>query len=220
MLTERITEEIIKAFFTADNLASRNSKDDFLREYMEPVNVVDEDDNIIGLEYKGLCHALGLRHEAVFVLIVSPDGKILLEKKRDSAQDILDLPVESHIGANEDAGACAIRKVKEKFDFNPEIGRLKLIASYNRNCPLSSSHPREINNERRFLFKYFVSGAEMAKLSGSPVKDKKDDTSILEWYGKGDILEAINMGRTTDELLTCFIHYLAYKLPDSEIRVG
>ena len=221
MITERVTEEIINSAFTADNLTGRISKDKFSREYREPINVIDEDDNVIGLEYKGICHALGLRHEAVFVLFISPDGKILLEKKRDAAKDILDLAVKGHIGANEDAGACAIRKMKEKFDFNPEIGRLKLIASYNRNSPIPLTNPREINNERRFLFKYFVKDAEMAGLLETSLPgDKKDAAATIDWRPKEDIVEAINMGRTTDELLMCFIHYLVYKLPNSEIKIG
>ena len=224
MLTEKIREEIINVAFIAEKPAGRVSKDEFAKEYIEPINVIDEDDNIIGLEYKGLCHSLGLRHEAVFVLFISPDGKMLLEREKsgsDAEPDLLDVVVEGHVGANEDMGACAVRKMKEKFDFNPEIGRMKFITSYNRNSPLSLSQTREINNERRFLFKYFVSDAEMAELSGAfPVKDKKNDASTLDWYEKGDVLEAIDMGRTTDELLMSFIHYLVYKLPDSEIRIG
>jgi hypothetical protein len=224
MLTEKIREEIVNVAFIAEKPAGHVSKDEFAKEYIEPINVIDEDDNVIGLEYKGLCHSLGLRHEAVFVLFISPDEKMLLqsEKSRSDAEpDLLDVAVEGHVGANEDIGACAVRKMKEKFDFNPEIGRMKFISSYNRNSPLSLSRTREINNERRFLFKYFVSDSEMAGLLGSfPMKDKKNETLTLDWYEKGDVLKAIDMGKATDELLMSFIHYLVYKLPDSEIRIG
>ncbi len=224
MLTEKIREEIINVAFIAEKPAGHVSKDEFAKEYIEPINVIDEDDNIIGLEYKGLCHSLGLRHEAVFVLFISPDGKMLLEREKsgsDAEPALLDVVVEGHVGANEDMGACAVRKMKEKFDFNPEIGRMKFITSYNRNSPISLSQTREINNERRFLFKYFVSDSEMAELSGAfPVKDKKNDASTLDWYESRDVLKAIDMGRTTDELLMSFIHYLVYNLPDSEIRIG
>lgn len=224
MLTEKIREEIINVAFIAEKLAGHAGKDEFSKEYIEPVNVVDEDDNIIGLESRGLCHSLGLRHEAVFVFFISPDGKMLLQRNRagfDDEPDLLDVPVECHVGANEDMGACAIRKIKEKFKFKPEIGRLKLIGSYNRNTPASLSNPREINNERRFLFKYFITNAEMAGLSDAfQMKDKKKAVATIDWHPKEDIVEAIYMGRATDELLTCFIHYLIYKLPDSEINIG
>lgn len=83
------------------------------------------------------------------------------------------------------------------------------------------SNPRGINNERRSLFKYFISAAEMAKLSEAyPMRVNKKATVKIEWHRKEDIVEAINMDRTTDELLTCFIQYLVYKLPDSEIKIG
>jgi hypothetical protein len=224
MLTEKITEEIINAAFTTKKRTSFANRDEFSKKYIEPVTVVDEDDNIIGIEYSGLCHSLGLRHEAVFVLCISPDGKMLVDRKEagtNAGQDILDVAVGGHAGANEDAGACAIRKIKEKFHFNPLIGHLKLIASYNRNTPIPLSNPREINNERRFLFKYFVTDAEMAGLSETSLpRDKKDAATTFDWRPKEDIVEAINMSRTTDELLTCFLHYLLYKLPDSEIKIG
>jgi hypothetical protein len=224
MITEKITEEIIKAAFIAEKPTSHASIDTFSKEYIEPIDVIDENENIIGLEDRGLCHSLGLRHKVIFVFLVSPDGKILLQRKScgiNPETDLLDVAVEGHVGASEDIGPCAIRKIKENFNFSPQIGRLKFIASYNRNSPFSLSNPREINNERRSLFKYFISAAEMAKLSEAfPTRDNKKATVKIEWHRKEDIVEAINMGRTTDELLTCFLHYLVYKLPDSEIKIG
>jgi hypothetical protein len=224
MITKKITEEILKAVFMAENPAVHASRNKFSKEYLEPIDVIDDDDNIIGLEDRGLCHSLGLRHKVVFVFLVSPDGKILLQKKRNGMSpetDLLDVIVEGHVGASEDIGPCAMRKIKEKCNFNPQSGRLKLIASYNRNSPFSLSNPREINNEQRSLFKYFISTAEMAKLSGAfQMRAKDEAAATIEWCKKEDIVEAINMNRTTDELLTCLIHYLVYKLPDSEIKVG
>jgi isopentenyldiphosphate isomerase len=224
MLTDRITEEIIKAAFIAEKTTYSESKDNFSKEYLEPIDVIDDDDNVIGLEDKGLCHALGLRHKVVFVFLVSPEGKILLQRKRGSITpetDLLNVAVEGHVGASEDIGPCAMRKIKEKCNFTPQSGRLKLIASYNRNSPSSLSNPREINNEQRSLFKYFITAAEMTAFSEAlQMQDGKDAAATIEWCQKENILEAINMNRTTDELLTCFLHYLVYKLPDSEINIG
>jgi hypothetical protein len=224
MLTEKITEEIINAALIAEKPMSSASRDTFSKEYLEPIDVIDEDDNIIGLEDKGLCHALGLRHKVVFVFLVSPEGKILLQRKRGGINpetDLLNVAVEGHVGASEDIGPCAMRKIKEKCDFNPQSGRLKLIASYNRNSPFSLSNPREINNEQRSLFKYVITTAEITKLSEAlQMQDGKEAAATVEWCQKEDIVEAINMNKTTDELLTCFLHYLVYKLPDSEIKIG
>jgi len=224
MITEKITEEIIKAAFIAEKRTVHASIDTFSKEYIEPIDVIDDDDNIIGLEDRGLCHSLGLRHKVVFIFLVSPDGKILLQRKTggiNPEKDLLDVGVQGHVGASEDIGPCAMRKIKEKCNFSPRIGRLTLIASYNRNSPFSLSDPRGINNERRSLFKYSISDAETAKLSEAfPMRDNEKATVKIEWRQKEDILEAINMGRTTDELLTCFLHYLVYKLPDSEIKIG
>jgi hypothetical protein len=224
MITEKITEEIIKAAFIAENPTIHASIDTFSKEYIEPIDVIDDNDNIIGLEDRGLCHSLGLRHKVVFVFIVSPDGKILLQRKTgdiNPEKDLLDVGVQGHVGASEDIGPCALRKIKEKCNFSPQIGRLTLIASHNRNSPFSLSDPRGINNERRSLFKYSVTEAETAKLSEAfPMRDNEKATVKIEWRQKEDIVEAINMGRTTDELLTCFLHYLVYKLPDSEIKIG
>jgi isopentenyldiphosphate isomerase len=224
MLTDKITEEIIKAALIAEKPMSSANRDTFSKEYLEPIDVIDEDDNIIGLEDKGLCHALGLRHKVVFIFLFYPEGKIVMKRKRSSINpetDLLDVAVEGHVGASEDIGPCAMRKLKEKCDFNPQSGRLKLIASYNRNSPFSLSNPREINNEQRSLFKYFVTTAEMTKLSEAfQMQNGKEAAATTEWYQKEEILAAINMNRTTDELLTCFLHYLVYKLPDSEIKMG
>jgi isopentenyldiphosphate isomerase len=224
MLTEKITEEIIKAAYMAEKPTVHASRDEFSKEYLEPIDVIDDDDNIIGLEDRGLCHSLGLRHKVVFVFLVSPEGKILLQKKSDGVNpetDLLNVAVEGHVGASEDIGPCAMRKIKEKCNFSPQSGRLKLIASYNRNSPFSLANPREINNEQRSLFQYLITISEMAKLSEAfQMQDKDEAAATIEWCQKDDIVEAINMNRTTDELLTCFIHYLVYKLPDSEIKTG
>jgi hypothetical protein len=224
MITEKITEEIIKAAFIAERPTLYASIDTFSKEYIEPIDVIDDDDNIIGLEDRGLCHSLGLRHKVVFVFLVSPDGKILLQRKIggiNPEKDLLDVGVQGHVGASEDIGPCAMRKIKERCNFSPQIGRLTLIASYNRNSPFSLSDPRGINNERRSLFKYSITEAEMSKLSEAlPMRDNEKATVKIEWHQKEDIVEAINMARTTDELLTCFLHYLVYKLPDSEIKIG
>ena len=224
MLTDKITEEIIHAAFTAEKSTVSADRNAFSREYSEPIDVIDEDDNVIGLEDRGLCHALGLRHKVVFVFLISPDGKILLQRKRggiNPEMDILNVAVEGHAGASEDVGPCALRKIKEKCSFSPKIGRLKLLASYNRNSPFSLSNPRGINNERRSLFQYLMTTAEMDQLSETVQgQDKKEGAAEIEWCQKEDILEAINMNRATDELLTCFIHYLVCKLPDSKIKTG
>ena len=95
-------------------------------------------------------------------------GKYLLQRNRGGINpetDVLTVAVEGHVAASEDIGPCAIRKIKEKCNFSPQSGRLKLIASYNRNSPFSLSNPREINNEQRSLFKYFITTAEMAAFS-------------------------------------------------------
>ena len=81
MLTDKITEEIINAAFTAEKPTVHADRNEFTKEYLEPTDVIDEGDNIIGLEDRGLCHSLGLRHKVVFVFLVSPDGKILIAEK-------------------------------------------------------------------------------------------------------------------------------------------
>lgn len=124
MITEKITEEIIKAAFIAEKPTSHASIDTFSKEYIEPIDVIDENDNIIGLEDRGLCHSLGLRHKVIFVFPVSPDGKILLQRKRGGINpetDLLDVAVEGHVGASEDIGPCALRKIKEKCNFTPKL---------------------------------------------------------------------------------------------------
>lgn len=53
----------------------------------EMLEVCDEHNQVTGLVKRGVVHKEGLRHRAVNVLLFTPDGKLLLQR-RSAAKDV------------------------------------------------------------------------------------------------------------------------------------
>ncbi|MBI3724513.1 NUDIX domain-containing protein [bacterium] len=65
-----------------------------------------------------LAHLLGLRHASAHVVLVAPNGLLLLQKRsrtKDTAPGKLDTSVGGHVGAGRDALGCALAEMQEEL---------------------------------------------------------------------------------------------------------
>ncbi len=84
----------------------------------ELLDVVNDEDEVIGQEMRSTVHQKGLQHRGVHVFLFSDDGKMLIQKRsadRASSPSMLDCSVSEHVKAGEGYLEAAMRGMKEEM---------------------------------------------------------------------------------------------------------
>jgi isopentenyl-diphosphate Delta-isomerase len=84
----------------------------------ELLDIVTEEDTVIGRELRSKVHQLGLWHRGVHVFLFTSDGKMLIQKRsadRASCPSLLDGSVSEHVKAGESHFEAAVRGMKEEM---------------------------------------------------------------------------------------------------------
>jgi isopentenyldiphosphate isomerase len=93
----------------------------------ERVDVVDEHDHVVGTVERSEMRARNLRHRAVFVLVRSTRGEVLIHRRSDD-KDVWpgqwDLAIGGVVGAGEGYEAAAVRELAEEIGVDVEAGAL------------------------------------------------------------------------------------------------
>jgi isopentenyl-diphosphate delta-isomerase len=90
---------------------------------MTRITIVDENDQVIGAAERSVVRAEGLRHRIVRVFIYNSDGKLLLHKRSEQADDNVgkwDQSAGGHVDEDEDYLAAAQRETKEELGISPD----------------------------------------------------------------------------------------------------
>jgi len=84
----------------------------------EMLDVVDQDNLLIGTESRSSVHQKGLRHRGVHVFLFTHDGLLLVQHRsaqRKAAPSALDCSVSEHVQAGEDYSRAAVRGMQEEL---------------------------------------------------------------------------------------------------------
>jgi isopentenyl-diphosphate delta-isomerase len=147
----------------------------------ELLDIVNDEDFIIGQEMRSTVHELGLQHRGVHLFLFTPDGKMLVQKRsadRAAFPSALDCSVSEHVKAGESYLDAAVRGMKE------EMGVERI----------------EVRPLVRFRMNYGVNDNEISTLYEGLVdlnKVKFDPVEIEEvhYYSVDELREMINEGR-------------------------
>jgi isopentenyl-diphosphate delta-isomerase type 1 len=94
----------------------------------ELLDIVDDNDHVIGQESRAVVHQRGLQHRGVHVFLFTDDGKMLIQKRsadRAASPSLLDCSISEHVKAGEDYHDAAVRGMKEELGVEGiEIERL------------------------------------------------------------------------------------------------
>lgn len=168
---------------------------------MKLLNIVDENDNIIGTEERKVIHEKGLLHREVHVWFVTPNNEIIFQhrsKTKDTLPDLLDISVAGHVEIGDSYEEAAVREVEEETGVKIKESDLRLIGKIRRD---SEDKRTETNNsifEKMFIFTY--------KGDISDLKIEKDEGIGFEVF---TIKQLLNMNEAEKARFIPYIYNFA-----------
>jgi isopentenyldiphosphate isomerase len=84
----------------------------------ELLDVVNDEDIVIGQELRSVVHRLGLQHRGVHVFLFTRGDRLLVQRRsrdRAASPSLLDCSVSEHVQAGEDYKTAAIRGINEEL---------------------------------------------------------------------------------------------------------
>lgn len=148
----------------------------------ELLELVDEADQLTGsLQPRSLCHATGLRHRTVYVLLTR-GGEVLLQRRAESkavCPGCWDVTVAEHVQPGESYEAAALRGLREELGLHNQALRLALQPSP-RTLRYSTPTRAVLDAEQVALFQAEWAGqpsdcaldaAEVAEVAWRPLAD-------------------------------------------------
>jgi isopentenyldiphosphate isomerase len=94
------------------------------------LNIIDETENIIGIETRENIHNQGLLHREIHVWFYTPKGEIIFqhrEKDKDTYPDLLDATVGGHVEIGSDYENTALQELSEETGIQAEKNNLAFI---------------------------------------------------------------------------------------------
>lgn len=84
----------------------------------EVFDVVDENDRVVGREFRREIHRRALRHRAVHIFWLRGDGSLCLQRRsyaKDNSPGLLSTSCAGHVDAGEDYLGAAVRELREEL---------------------------------------------------------------------------------------------------------
>ena len=106
----------------------------------EVFELVNEQDEVIGQEYRGIVHRKGLLHRAVYCWVFNPEGDVLIQRRsplKKIGANQWDLSVAEHLQPGEDYLTAVVRGLSEELGINTETSEVA--------GPLQPTHRRELH---------------------------------------------------------------------------
>jgi isopentenyl-diphosphate delta-isomerase type 1 len=100
----------------------------------EILDIVDEQDNILGCTSRTLVHQLGLRHRGAHVFLFTPDRRLLVQRRqhdRETWPGALDCSVSEHVKSGEGYLQAALRGLEEELGLG--VTELRLVLHFAMN---------------------------------------------------------------------------------------
>ncbi len=97
------------------------------------LNIVDDNDNIIGVEEREIIHAKSLLHREVHVYFVTPEKQIIFQhraKDKDLFPDLLDATVGGHVEIGDSYEESAIKETFEETGVIIKASDLILVGKF------------------------------------------------------------------------------------------
>ncbi len=148
----------------------------------ELLDVVDENDVVIGVETRGQIHARGLMHRSVHVLLFNSAGEVFLQKRSMSKYEMpgyRDTSAAGHVDRGESYQDCAQREIEE------ELG-IRSVDEFEYLFKLPPT--ARTGYEHAMVYRYVHDG---------PLQLDPDEIDAGEWLAPGVLDERVDAGDPT-----------------------
>jgi len=99
----------------------------------EQLEVINEDDEVIGLESRETIHQKGLLHREIHVWFITPNREIIFQhraKNKDTYPDKLDATVGGHVEPGVSYEETAVKECEEETGVKLDLLNLRLVYVY------------------------------------------------------------------------------------------
>ncbi|MFA6281139.1 MAG: 4-alpha-glucanotransferase, partial [Candidatus Omnitrophota bacterium] len=148
----------------------------------EIIDIIDDNDKVVGSIDRNVAHLLGLRHRTAMAFVVTPTGKILIQRRAPGLRlhQLYLCIFGGHVKAGQNYEQSVMEELKEELDLEKEPqGKLSLLGYDNY------QESGITNKERRGMFTYFLTEDEYSRvirkeqaLEGEKSKKSKEDFEI------------------------------------------
>ncbi len=142
----------------------------------EYFDLVDENDNVIGIANRMDAHYEGLRHRVVIILVFNKKRELLLQKRslsKDTSPGRWSLSASGHVDKGESYDGAAKRELREELGIEAEIKRLGKMYQ-------NTTLEHRMRN-REFMSVYYC-------IHEGPFNFKKKEISGLKFFTFDDIV--------------------------------
>lgn len=126
---------------------------------MKMLEVVNENDEVVGLESSLKIHQEGLLHREIHLWFITPDAKIIFQrraKNKDTFPDKFDATVGGHVEPKMSYDETVIKECKEETGLNLVFGQVVFLSKFKIRTFDDSTGL--INNSFRTQFAYLYNG--------------------------------------------------------------
>jgi len=138
-----------------------------MNEESEIFDIVNDNDEIVGLASRNEVHRLGLKHRSVHLLIFNKQGSVLLQKRsmeKDTFPGTWDSSVSGHVDSGENYDEAVIRESWEELGVKFEVVPEKIF---------KVDACKETDNEFSWVYRLFSEG---------PFSPNEDEISEIKWF--------------------------------------
>ena len=140
------------------------------------LDIVDENDCVVGQASRSEAHAKQLKHRAVHILVFNDEGEVFMQKRsktKDTWPGAWDSSCSGHVDSGEDYEAAALRELQEELGYVPESPMRRLFKLL----------PCEETGQE-FIEVYRINGR-------GPFRLNLEEIEIGEWMNIPNLLERI-----------------------------
>lgn len=97
---------------------------------LEMLEIVDENDNVIGVKTRGEIHKKGLLHREIHIWFITSNGEMVFQhraKDKDTYPDKLDATVGGHVEPGMSYEETAIKECKEETGIDIDLSKLVFL---------------------------------------------------------------------------------------------
>jgi len=125
-----------------------------MEEFLE---IIDENDNIIGKDTRENVHKNGLLHREIHVWIYNKNGEIIFQRRskdKDTFPGLLDASVGGHVDIGDDYLAAAVRELEEETGIKTDSKDLVYITKMRKNVLDEKTGMKNNTIKRVYAYEY------------------------------------------------------------------